>query len=225
MTQEAHLSILGGEVNKLAAIKRQLMSDDCDWCESMQFEVYSNHLLEAIFRIASAVTFSLSLKRSDIKKLNLEIGLHEFSDNDNKEKTVYGAMRQVAMFFCDKLDIAFPMHGVNAFCAIFFAVKGDKTKVKPFIATLFYPAIATAYRLANRPKEFGRMGGRPEHPRKKEALDIARQKWQQMEYASVSVVASTVKHHLEKKYTDAPSIAAIKKWLNSSGIAPNRAGR
>ena len=46
-----------------------------------------------------------------------------------------------------------------------------------------------------------------------------------MEYASVNVVATTVKHQLEKKYTDAPSVAAIKKWLNNAGIAPKRSAQ
>ena len=83
----------------------------------------------------------------------------------------------------------------------------------------------TAYRIDDVPRDSGRKGGRPEHPRKAEAIQIAKIKWEQMEYASVNVVATTVKHQLEKKYTDAPSVAAIKKWLNNAGIAPKRSAQ
>ncbi|UBX44896.1 hypothetical protein LD024_00520 [Citrobacter werkmanii] len=74
----------------------------------------------------------------------------------------------------------------------------------------------------NAPAILGSHGGRPANRHNAEACEIAKSKWEQMPYASVNVVATTVKHQLEKSYTDAPSVAAIKKWLNSAGIAPKR---
>ncbi|KMK16753.1 hypothetical protein ABW09_18395 [Pluralibacter gergoviae] len=77
----------------------------------------------------------------------------------------------------------------------------------------------------NAPSILGSHGGRPASRHKAEACEIAKSKWEQMAYASVNVVATTVKHQLDKSYTDAPSVAAIKKWLNSAGIAPRRSAK
>lgn len=77
----------------------------------------------------------------------------------------------------------------------------------------------------NAPSILGAHGGRPANRHKAEACEIAKYKWEQMPYASVNVVATTVKHQLDKSYTDAPSVAAIKKWLNSAGISPKRSAK
>lgn len=159
----------------------------------------------------------------NLSALTLEDGIEKLMQG-YRGNTICGYLICAAEETCNHVGASFSLYGITAFCTIFFIAKKDLAKASQFMNLLMLP-LMTAYRIDDVPRDSGRKGGRPKHPRKAEAIQIAKIKWEQMEYASVNVVATTVKHQLEKKYTDAPSVAAIKKWLNNAGIAPKRSAQ
>lgn len=100
--------------------------------------------------------------------------------------------------------------------------KGGAHESKALTNVLFsYIAYRSSFERA--PSKLGALGGRPVHPRKTEALGLARQRWQQLPRASIASVASYVKSQLDTKYTDGPKLPSIKKWLTEGvGLRPTK---
>ncbi|AHE72683.1 hypothetical protein M942_05935 [Enterobacter ludwigii] len=122
---------------------------------------------------------------------------------------------------CEDLGCSFKLYGTVAFSALWFTAKGDVKKAGKFVIICFQP-ITSAMRISDVPKDAGRLGGRPEHPLKAEAVKLAKHKWSNMEYASLNIVATAVKHQLEMKYKSPPSLPAIKKWITAENIRPEK---
>lgn len=97
--------------------------------------------------------------------------------------------------------------------------KGNVNECKAMTDVLMsYSAYRTSFEKA--PSRIGAMGGRPVHPRKQEAMGLARIRWEQIPYAKLNSVASYVKSKLEEKYTDAPKLPSIKSWLKEADFRP-----
>lgn len=220
MEQGNTSDFIKGLGEKVAAISKKTMDEDSEIYQSESYRELMNDMV-----ISMAHDFYKEIAKidfdDDLEGLTLEDGIEKFMQG-KRENTICSYLICASEEMCKHVGASFHPYGISAFCAVFFIAKNDLLKASQFLNLLMQPAMA-AIRIDDVPRDIGRKGGRPEHPRKAEAIRIGKAKWEQVEYASVNVVATTVKHQLDKKYTDAPSVAAIKKWLNSSGIAPKRA--
>lgn len=223
MEQEGTSDFVNGLGEKVAAISKKVMAEDSALYSS---ESYINFISDMVKAMAADLREEIAefvFEGDSLESLTLEEGLEKFMQ-EARENTICSYFICASEKMCNHVGAAYSLHGISAFCAIFFMAKNDLIKASQFFSLLMQPMMA-AFRIDDVPRDIGRKGGRPEHPRKAEAIRIGKAKWEQVEYASVNVVATTVKHQLDKKYTDAPSVAAIKKWLNSAGIAPKRSAK
>ncbi|MEG9294510.1 hypothetical protein ACPEF7_04690 [Klebsiella sp. K769] len=148
-----------------------------------------------------------------------------FYSYDGPHAGIVDNLKRFADILCFKHRAEEPYCRRMACIIVSMASYGDLESAAAAYRFFSYSSGDLAAIINNSPATLGARGGRPANRHKAEACDIAKSKWEQMEYASVNVVATTVKHQLEKKYTDAPSVAAIKKWLNNAGIAPKRSAQ
>lgn len=64
-------------------------------------------------------------------------------------------------------------------------------------------------------RDIGRQGGRPEHPRKNEAITLANKFLLGNKSLSICDVAEDIFIEFKKKYNDYPKLPTIRKWLNN----------
>ncbi|MBN3191453.1 hypothetical protein H4F64_14725 [Pectobacterium brasiliense] len=220
MEQDNTSEFVKGFGERIAAISKKIMAEDSAIYRSESYIELITDMVKSMaddfHEKASEIDFD-----DDLERLTLEDGIDKFMQG-TRDNTICSYLICASEKMCNHVGASYSMHGISAFCAIFFIAKNDLVKASQFVNLIMLP-VMSALRIDDVPRDTGRKGGRPEHPRKAEAIRIGKAKWEQVEYASVNVVATTVKHQLDKKYTDAPSVAAIKKWLNSAGIAPKRA--
>jgi hypothetical protein len=213
-------NFVDGLGKKAKKISDSLKEQDSAIYSSESFVKFISDMVIAMSGDLTEVLEELEFTTEEIVSVSLEDGITVFLSGERPESFV-GYLVMSSEILCEELGASYLLHGISAFCTLYFVAKKELAKASQFLAVLLQP-LMTAMRIEDVPKDAGRMGGRPEHPRKEEALKIARQKWEQMEYASINVVATTVKHILEKKYTDSPSLPAIKKWLTTSEFRPAR---
>ncbi|MEF3731398.1 hypothetical protein R1I42_10815 [Escherichia coli] len=220
MNRSVISDFVSGLGDGVGEISRKIREEDSEIYKSESYIVLIKEMAESIAVEFHETLSKMKLEGISIDELTLEDGISKFME-ESRENTITGYLIMSSEVLCDSVGASYLLHGISAFCALFFIAKKDLLKASQFINLLMQPTMA-ALRIDDVPRDAGRKGGRPEHPRKEEALKIGRLKWEQMEYASINVVAATVKHQLEKKYTDAPSISAIKKWLTESDFRPER---
>ncbi|HCD7072471.1 TPA: hypothetical protein NDY40_000185 [Klebsiella pneumoniae] len=223
MMQEEVSDFVKGLGDRVAKISRKIKDEDSAMYKSKSYIELIKDMVTSIAADFNEEMSQIEFEDNNLASLTLEDGIDYFMQG-KRENTACSYLVCAAEEMCNHVGASFHLHGISAFCAIFFIAKHDLVKASQFLNLLMQPTMA-AFRIDDVPRDAGRKGGRPEHPRKAEALKIGKAKWEQMPYASVNVVATTVKHQLDKSYTDAPSVAAIKKWLNSAGIAPKRVAR
>lgn len=191
--------------------------------------------LQGFFLEKKTVELSIKMTTEIMERLDKEINdrgidksiftnntLDEFIDfllspENPKQHEEMNIIKEFSLWICSISAAPPAPMALSASCAVFFMARGETDKA----ACFYMPLLSIALSHVEMKESYiraGKKGGRPENPRKKEALEIARQKWEQADYLSVSSVATAVKHQLEKKYTDAPSLPAIKKWISAAGI-------
>lgn len=82
--------------------------------------------------------------------------------------------------------------------------------------------IFNALRIESTPADFGKLGGRPEHIRKNEAMELAQKRWADIPYSSLNDVCLYVHKNLTASYTDAPSHSAITNWVRNAEFRPGK---
>lgn len=163
------------------------------------------------------------LTEENLSGLSLDEALNTFFLNEWPE-TYLGYLSYCAKWMCESFGVSFQVYGASAFASIWFIAKGEQFKASQYLIMCMQPMLSVM-RIRDISKDRGKLGGRPEHPRKVEAMKIARQKWDVMEYASLNIVATAVKHHLDNKFKDSPSLPAIKKWLKNAEFRPKKSVR
>lgn len=186
-------------------------------------------LSDGLFEVADSYIYELMGYLSDyrdapsakeLRLLSFDKVINEFFAGDySLEYLCY--LGECSQRVCDDLSCSFNLYGVVAFSALWFIAVEDFHVASGYIKICFQP-ITSMMRINDIPRQAGKLGGRPEHPLKAEAIKIAKHKWKAMDYASLSIVASAVKHQLEKTYKAAPSLSAIKKWIASANIRPDK---
>lgn len=214
--QKGHLLDFFGESirSKVLAIKED---DDLiyqysgfdDGIKGLFFDIKSG-LKEAVREIFTGDELIISI--------DLEQALSIFL-NDIREQNIIGYLCMSTRSVCNKIGISFDAYGVNIFCSLYYIIKGLDEISYSFFSAVVQP-ILSALRIEMVHREAGKLGGRPEHPRKAEALKIARERWEKIPYATITSVATYIKSKLEEKYTDAPKLPSIKAWLNKSNLKP-----
>lgn len=174
------------------------------------------HLEKAAERLRDSFGYELmdagEASESDI--INSQMDIFEAS-NDTATTINF-----IAAMLCKQLDVGRTAGFEALRMWVFYKMKGNKPmEYFTFRQVAFHIIASHGDNLI--PAAMGAKGGRPKNPRKKEAIEIAIEKWEQANYLSVAIVATAVKHQLEKKYTDAPSLPTIKKWITAAGIKPS----
>ncbi|MEG5642294.1 hypothetical protein UXP00_03615 [Enterobacter asburiae] len=144
----------------------------------------------------------------DLQSIKKEEILDPKRNLTNIEQRLWKAAKNLSLSFNVPSSIFSPL----IILTILSLSKGCLHESKALTNILFsYKAYRSSFEKA--PSKLGALGGRPVHPRKTEALGLARQRWQQLPRASIASVAAYVKSQLDAKYTDGPKIPSIKKWL------------
>lgn len=162
------------------------------------------------------------LVKNELDTLSLdEVINNGFGELDHTER-----MSETIKFIFQESNRYIHAYGLSTFgysptwiSCIYFILKNNDEIAEYLYATTLLPLVYSN-EIKNIPSLLGSKGGRPEHPRKEEALKIARERWEKIPYASISSVASYVKSKLEEKYTDAPKLPSIKSWLNKANLKP-----
>ncbi|MCB5320077.1 MULTISPECIES: hypothetical protein [Yersinia] len=193
--------------------------------EDDDFIYSSDSFIELVSEMTGHISKDLSnykgmLTEENLSHLSLDNALDIFFLEEWPEDYL-GYLSYCSKWMCESFGVSFQVYGASAFAAIWFIAKGEQFKASQYLIMCMQP-ILSVMRIGDISKERGKLGGRPEHPRKSEAIKIARQKWNVMEYASLNIVATAVKHHLDNKYKDSPSLPAIKKWLKNAEFRPKK---
>ncbi|ATF52660.1 hypothetical protein [Morganella morganii] len=200
--------------NKILRIKEE---DDIIY-QSDEFDGVIKGLFFDIKEQLQIATSNIFTPEELIITVELESALSVFL-NDIREQNIIGYLCLSTKSVCDEIGLSFQTYGMSIFCSLYYIMKKFDHISYEFFLVVVQP-ILTAMRLEDVPKEIGKMGGRPEHPRKEEALKTAMERWSKIPYASLSSVATYVKSKLEEKYTDAPKLPSIKSWLNKANLKP-----
>lgn len=155
-----------------------------------------------------------------LKSISLDEALDYF-DGVGLSNAFFKNMRICANKLCESLGCSFSVYGISAFTALWFLAKEEPQKASKYVLICLQPLLLSV-KNADAAKSAGMLGGRPEHKLKREALDLARQKWVGMERASLNTVATAVSHQLSERYKSPPSVPAIKKWITAANIRPSK---
>ncbi|WP_330983226.1 MULTISPECIES: hypothetical protein [Enterobacterales] len=113
--------------------------------------------------------------------------------------------------FCDNLTISKKMFNPLIKHIILLIISDNYDDAYSLFRIAMYP-----YTLADEtmmaPVKIGKTGGRPEHHRKAEALQIARDRMTRT-HGTPSEIANHVFGELSKRHTDNPSFSSIREWV------------
>lgn len=146
----------------------------------------------------------------DLLKIKVEEILDETKEKTEIEMNVLDNAKGLAGFF-GVPEKSFTPVIVLFICAL---LHGKRNEAK----ALYNAIISTSMHvstLESGPEKLGSLGGRPEHKRKGETLELATQRWEQLPKASMNSVANYVKEKLDEKYLDAPKLPTIKSWIKA----------
>lgn len=145
--------------------------------------------------------------------------LEDVLNNDRERTEIEKRLWDAALSLCKEFMVPEVICAPLVMMTILSLSKGNINEGKALISVLFsYSAYRSSFESA--PSKLGAMGGRPSHPRKQEAMGLARKRWEQIPYANLNSVATFVKSKLEAKYTDAPKLPSIKSWLKEADFRP-----
>lgn len=146
----------------------------------------------------------------DLLKINMEEILDETREKTEIEMNVIDNARDLAGVF-NVPEKSFTPVIISFICALLHGRKNEaRALYNAIISTAMY--VST---LENGPEKLGSLGGRPEHKRKGETLELAMHRWEQLPKASMNSVANYVKEKLDEKYLDAPKLPTIKSWIKA----------
>ncbi|MEF3111353.1 hypothetical protein QFI91_20030 [Raoultella sp. WB_B2P2-3] len=221
MSQDSNRSFINGFSEKEQKIVSDIKDVDDVLCENDDF----NYILDDYFiKIKNYFSDYINIpSHESLLSYSLDDVLSDFI-NGVFSNPFFEYMSSCAERMCEELGCSFKLYGSAAFTALWFAAKGDYNKSEKFIIICFQP-IMSMVRMSEIPRNAGRLGGRPEHPLKAETIKLARHKWNTMEYASLNIVATAVKHQLEITYKSPPSLPSIKKWITSANIRPQKSNK
>ncbi|QUT14571.1 hypothetical protein [Rahnella inusitata] len=131
------------------------------------------------------------------------------------EKRIYASAKDL----CNEFSISEEIYLPVLILFVLAVAKRREHEARTHLST-FFSSLIHANLLSKAPVLIGGMGGRPEHTRKPEALEIAKNEWENYPTKSQDNVTNFIYAKLSEKYTDAPSISAIKGWLRTSGLRP-----
>lgn len=151
----------------------------------------------------------------------LAINLDEILDPNKKKSDIELKMILAAKDLSNELNVTETVYTPIVIMLLISLVHGRTNETRALFSVLM-SAAAHIMTLQSGAEKLGALGGRPEHVRKGEALDMARKRWEQIPYASVNHVATYVKSKLESKYTDAPKLPSIKAWLKKADLNPRK---
>ncbi|MFJ3458816.1 hypothetical protein ACIPMZ_17910 [Scandinavium goeteborgense] len=218
MSQGEDRLTIHGFSEKEQKIALDIKKFDDDFCEREDLFARVN---DCIISMQGYLNDYLNIQGIDaIKLLSFDEVLGDYLSKDFSNDFIEH-LSNCAVRMCDDLGCSYKLYGVTAFSALWFTAKEDFSKAASFVIVCFQ-SITAMMRIRDVPKNAGKLGGRPEHPHKTEAIELAKHKWNSMEYASLNIVATAVKHQLQEKYRSAPSLPAIKKWIADAKIRPSK---
>ncbi|CAI2472327.1 hypothetical protein [Serratia proteamaculans] len=188
--------------------------------KEMQDNVFNNggnidHLIDIEEVVSSAASLCGEEDAEYYQCIDLELFLKKSLSAHPEPRVV--RVIDLAKKLCNGLGVSDRAFLDVMIMSIIHLIKGDKLQAQALIkATLSH--MVGVLMLSEAAREIGKSGGRPEHKRKTEAIELAKKRWEQMPRASLSSVATYVKSKLESKYTDAPKLPSIKAWLNKSNL-------
>ncbi|WP_241596497.1 hypothetical protein [Rosenbergiella epipactidis] len=169
----------------------------------------------SLYDVDSEKNPALKVLIADIRAMcgGHSFSIEELCSGDEVEpKRVVDGLRYFIELICYK------HRAENSHCRRFVsAIVSHVSNGDDYTAYSMYTVLASATtglrHSINAPSILGANGGRPKNRHRDEAEHYAKLKWEQIPGASISVVSTAVKFHLENQYTDAPKLPTIKNWL------------
>lgn len=177
-----------------------------------------DHLIDFEEAVAAATSFCGEEDIAYYQDIELELFLKKSVSTRPEPRVV--RVIDMAKKLCNGLGVSDRAFLDVMIMSIIHLIKGERLQAQALIKATMSHMVGVLL-LSDAPREIGRSGGRPEHKRKAEAIEMAQKRWEQMPRASLSSVATYVKSKLESKYTDTPKLPSIKAWLKKANLKPD----
>ncbi len=158
---------------------------------------------------------------SNIHDVDFEYGINLYvnKDGDGCKFEELNLIALVTEHYCDDLGVSTKVYGVNVFSSLLLLAKKNESAAYSYLKVVLQN-LFNALRIESTPSDFGKLGGRPEHIRKGEAMTLAKKRWSDIPFASLNDVCLYVHRSLTTSYTDAPSLSTITNWVRNAEFRP-----
>lgn len=176
--------------------------------ESKIIEDKSEFISRGINGIFGDKNSGLYSDTADLALIKVDEILDPQRDKTDIEQKLIDAANDLTGYYGVSKDVYGPL-----IIILILSLLHERTHESTAIFNVLLSAAVHTHTLENGASKLGSLGGRPEHVRKKEAIELAKKRWEMTPQASISNVATYVKSKLESKYTDAPKLPSIKAWI------------
>lgn len=144
-----------------------------------------------------------------------EIYTSIWNDTGYKEGTFHHFLNLCALELCRRIRVSKLLFFPLAFEIILHIVQERNDEAFALYMIMFYP-IRYAEDKANFASKLGKSGGRPTHEHKDETISIAKGVIEKNPQMGVDVICAIVYQEIHSKYTNPPSLASVRRWVNES---------
>ncbi|KYP92550.1 hypothetical protein WB67_10655 [bacteria symbiont BFo2 of Frankliniella occidentalis] len=206
--------------DKIKNLSDDLRKQDEELYTKESIDFYISGYIDAAFEI---MTYHQGFCTEALKETSLEESIKVFLSG-NWEGSNVNFICELAIYICETFALSKKVYSSLCFTFAWYVAVGDKELAAEYARPIINYNF-NVIRLDQLPKENGRKGGRPNNRHKIEAANLAKEKWRALPAAGLGAVITAVKHQLEKKYKDAPSVSTLKLWLKDADFRPKESRR
>ncbi|ECA8972945.1 hypothetical protein ETB55_21920 [Salmonella enterica subsp. enterica serovar Omuna] len=172
--------------------------------------------IEYLDKLHNAITVrlltALSKRFGDVSALHISADEALLYLSGEITSDVFAFIESFAKYECQAIKIAHRQYGKTYFFYALMVLKNNDELARYFSKQMIRPAVIS-YRDRQSARQRGRRGGRPVHRLKSEALELAEILRAQQPWAEPGEISKHIADELNAKYSDAPTLSAIKKWI------------
>lgn len=143
--QEEVSDFVKGLGDRVAKISRKIKDEDSAMYQSESYIELIKDMVTSIAADFNEEMSQIEFEDNNLASLTLEDGIDYFMQG-KRENTACSYLVCSAEKMCNHVGASFHLHGISAFCAIFFIAKHDLVKASQFLNLLMQPTMA-AFRI------------------------------------------------------------------------------
>ncbi|HHE4903405.1 TPA: hypothetical protein ACPEUI_001236 [Morganella morganii] len=141
-----------------------------------------------------------------------ELYKYIYINNNYEDGGIEDFCFQAANILCKRLGVSKGLFFPLALEIIIHIIKDRLDDALNLYVILSYPNFAAGI-FGNFESDLGRKGGRPQHIHKDEALNLINEILDKNPFENIDILTANVFQRLSDKYTDAPSLSTINRWV------------